>query len=168
MKKFRNALLFIAGCLLFILTIGVWYKITYSMHPATSRQIHSETLTTKVLIATQGSDFKNAVVTNIVNQYKLDSVFLNIIDVNRIGNVNAEDYQAIVILHTWEYGKPPSAVKKFLEQNSEYRDKTIVFTTSGEGTNKMAEIDALTGESILENASDHSDEIIERINKLIE
>jgi hypothetical protein len=137
------------------------------MDTITSRQINSEALETKILIATQGSDFKSAIVSNIENRYKRDSVFLKIIDVNILDNVNPGEYQVIVILHTWEYGKPPSAVKKFLEQNSANKDKIIVLTSSGEGTNKIEGVDALTGESILENAGNYSDRIIERINELL-
>jgi hypothetical protein len=137
------------------------------MDPVTERRINSEDLEVKVLIATQGSEFKSAIVTNIENQFKLDSVFLRIIDAKMLGSVNTLDYRAIVIINTWEYGKAPKEVMDFIQQNSASMDKTIVLTTSGEGTNKPPGIDALSGESILENAGDYSDEIIERIYALL-
>lgn len=43
----------------------------------------------------------------------------------------------------------------------------IVYATSGAGTNNMEGIDAMAGESIIENAHDISDEIIEQIEALI-
>lgn len=52
-------------------------------------------------------------------------------------------------------------------KNQEYKQKFVVLETSGKGTNKIDGIDALSGESIIVNASDYSDEIIERIAKII-
>lgn len=165
--KFKKRLIFLLGIVLLLIAFAYWYKATYSMEMAENRGVNSATLSSKVLIATQGSDFKNAIVTNIINFYKRDSVHIKTIDVTQLPQYEPNVYNAIVILHTWEYGKPPQAVKQFVNENIRDKEKMIVFATSGAGDNKIEGIDAMAGESNIENAGDISDEIIERIEALL-
>ncbi|HLW31595.1 MAG TPA: hypothetical protein VKX40_04985 [Aequorivita sp.] len=167
MGKSKKIILVLTIIILTFIVIGFWYRAEYSMKAISQEQIHSDRLETKILIATQGSDFKRAIVTNIKNHYSLDSVFLKIVDVKELIDINPQDYDAVVILHTWEYGNPPSSVKDFIMKNQEYKQKFVVLATSGQGTNRIEGIDALSGESIIVNASDYSDEIIGRIAKII-
>ena len=44
----------------------------------------------------------------------------------------------------------------------------VILTTSGEGSYKMDEVDALTGESIVEEAPAYFDKIIDRLKPLLE
>lgn len=150
------------------MALGFWYKQRYSMEEVAKEQLHSKNSETNILIATQGSDFKRAIVTNIKNHFKLDTVFLNIIDVKDLPNIEINEYKAVVIIHTWEYGSPPVSVTNFISKNLDAKEKLIVLATSGKGTNKIEGIDALSGESIVENASDYSDEIIARLVKILE
>lgn len=166
-NKARNRFIFLLVVILILTLLGFWYKVTYSMEVVESKEMNSAQLSTKILIATQGSTFKDAVVQNVTSQYELDSVYIKVIDVFRLSQINETDFKAIVILHTWEYGKPPQTVEDFVTNYKGTKDKLIVLTTSGEGTNELKGIDALAGESILEDASDYTDEIIERIELLI-
>lgn len=166
-SKLKNRVLFLGILAALLVAFAVWYKITYEMEVAQSKAIHSPNLTTKVLVATQGSDFKDAVVTNIFNFYKKDSVYIKAIDVSQLPQVDSSKYNVIVILHTWEYGKPPASVLEFIENNSERKHKMIVYATSGAGNNKIEGIDAMAGESILENASDVSDAILSKMESMI-
>lgn len=165
--KFKNRLVFLIGFIILLLAFAFWYKVTYSMEIAENKEINSASLSSKILIATQGSTFKDAIVTNIINFYKKDSVHIKIIDVSQLQNSEPGLYKSIVILHTWEYGKPPQVVEQFINENTLYKDKIIVFTSSGAGTNKIEGVDALVGESIIENASDISDEIIGKIEIIL-
>lgn len=167
MKRVKTLIIVLIIIIAVVIGLGVWYKAMYSMEEVATQQVHSENLDTGILIATQGSDFKRAIVTNIKNHYKLDTVFLKIIDAKELNTINPNDYGAVVILHTWEYGNPPSSVTDFITKNSEYKRKFIVLATSGQGTNKIEGIDALSGESIIEDASDYSDAIIGRITKIL-
>ncbi|HBR55110.1 MAG TPA: hypothetical protein DEA82_13375, partial [Flavobacteriaceae bacterium] len=62
-SKLKNRVLFLGILAAFLVAFAVWYKITYEMEVVQSKAIHSPNLATKVLVATQGSDFKDAVVT---------------------------------------------------------------------------------------------------------
>ena len=166
-SKLKNRLIFLGSFVLLLAAFAFWYKVTYSMKLHQNSDINSAAFPTKILIATQGSTFKDAVVTNIINFYKKDSVFIKTIDVSQLHTLNLTSYNAIVILHTWEYGKPPRSVKQFIYDNINDKNKMIVYATSGAGTNKIEGIDAIVGESIIENASDVSDKIIDKIEILL-
>ncbi len=167
-KQIRNIIFILTIIILIIMALGLWYRERFSMEEVATGQLHSENSETHILIATQGSDFKRAIVTNIENHFKLDTVFLKIIDVKKLNVININEYSAVIILHTWENGKPPASVTNFISNNMDEKQKFIVLATSGKGTNKIEGIDALSGESIVENASDYSDEIIARLVKILE
>jgi hypothetical protein len=106
----------------------------------------------KLLIATQGSDFKDKVTSAIVKHFKLDSIYIQVFDIAELQGVDPNDFDALVIIHTWENWKPPVAVKAFIDRTKMDKDKIVVLTTSGEGSYKMDDVDAIVGESILANA----------------
>lgn len=160
--KAKNRLLFVLVFIFLLIAFAFWYKHTYAMEVTENAEINSAQFEKKIWIGTQGSDFKNAVVTNIVNFYRKDSVYVKVTDVSQLQQITPQTYHVIILLHTWEYGKPPSSVTQFLNDNEDIKNRMIVFTTSGAGNNKMEGIDAMAGESILENASDVSDAIIEK------
>lgn len=165
--KFRNRALILLGLLIVLIAFAFWYKVSYSMELAQNQGINSPNSITKILIATQGSEFKNAVVANIIDNYKNDSIHLKTIDVSQLPQIDTNIYNAIVVLHTWEYGHPPQSVIEFVTKNKEFEYKMIVYSTSGAGDNKIEGIDALSGESILENVTVTSDNIIARIENLL-
>lgn len=166
-SKFRNILVFFGIIALLLAAFAMWYRATYKMEEISAYSVNSEEMPNKIAIATQGSAFKEAVVTNVINQYKKDSVYINVFDISNLATLSFDQYDAIIIIHTWEYGNPPQEVSNFIEAHKAAKDKLIVFSTSGQGINKIEGIDALSGESILENASDYSDAIIEKVEKII-
>jgi hypothetical protein len=145
----------------------LWYQWRYAMKTATPFEVNAPSSAQRLLIATQGSAFKNTVVQGLVYHYKQDSIFMKIIDVADLEKTNPEDFRALVIIHTWENWKPPASVKSFLEKNEAFKNKIVVFTTSGEGNYRMENVDALTGESIIEEAPLVVDKIITKLNPLL-
>src|SRR5690554_3363 len=130
---------------LFSLFYG-WYKFTYSMEEAASFEVNSKENQTSLLIATQGSEFKNGLTNNIVNYYKEKTVFIKVIDISKLKNID---------------------IKKFINNNSQIKAKTIVYTTSGAGTKKMKDVDALTGESKINDIDKASKQIIEKLTPIL-
>ena len=133
------------------------------MEEAKAYQVNSKDLNRKLLIATQGSAFKDTVTGRIVNHYKQDSVFIKVIDISSLQDIAPEEYTAILLVHTWENWKPPLAVKQFIERTTGHKDKIVILTTSGEGTYQMKGVDALTGESNLEEAPVFANKIIDKL-----
>lgn len=121
----------------------------------------------KLLIATQGSDFKNQVTRAIVDHYKADSVYIQVIAIEELEDVDPKDFDALVVIHTWEYGKPPPAVKEFINGSKPFNNKLVMLTTSGAGTYKMEAIDAIAGESILDEVSVFVDKVVGRLSPLL-
>ena len=114
------------------------------------KKINSQTNTKKkILIATQGSEYKNDVVSGITDKFKNKSIYIKIIDVSLLGWVNPDELNAIIILHTWEIWKPEENSEKFLKK---YFDSSKMFAlaTSGSGDNMIDGMDGITGASSLD------------------
>ncbi|MFC4634629.1 hypothetical protein ACFO3O_11960 [Dokdonia ponticola] len=163
-KKIGIGFLLFFGLLFFL---GVWYRYTYSMDLAASMEINSPNLKQKILIATQGSEFKDKVTFDILEHYKSRPIFIKVIDVTGLPNVDPKEYNAIIVIHTWENWKPPLTVEKFIKRTMPYKEKIVVLTTSGKGSYKMEDIDAIAGESIIKNAEEFSDKIISRVDTIL-
>ena len=159
--------LFVLSLGVFLLVFAVWYKYEYSMDKVETVQFNSPDLDLKLLIATQGSTFKNKITSNITDYYKNDSIYIKVIDVSQLPEINPINYEAIVLIHTWENWKAPKEVQSFIEQNVSNQNKIVVLATSGKGSFKIKEIDAITGESKLENTTFYSDLIIKKLDDLI-
>jgi len=137
------------------------------MYKAEEFEVNSTDYSQKLVIATQGSDFKNAVSNHIINYYEQDSIFIKVIDVSSLSKINPKDYNAIVLIHTWENWNPPIEVKTFMNRTVAFQDKIIVLTTSGFGSYKMDGIDAITGASKLDQIHFFSNAIIDKLKPLI-
>lgn len=137
------------------------------MGNAEAFQVNSANLDHKLLIATQKSAFKDSVTQLLVKHYTSDPVFIKVIDISSLSKIDPADYTAIAIIHTWENWEPPLEVKSFIEQTSEFQKKIIVLTTSGDGSFKMKQVDAITGESKIEETPLFADKLIGRLDPIL-
>ena len=138
------------------------------MREVPERTINAPELDRKLIIATQGSKFKDSITDGLVDHYGSDSVFIRIVDVSKLPEIRLDDYQAMVVMHTWENWKPPVAVDSFVNQLKEYeKEKIVVLSTSGQGDFKMEIVDAITGESTLEEIPKHLEAIIQKVDPLL-
>lgn len=167
MKSFRRIRYIFLGVMITFLLFIVWYKYQYSMDVFKPFEVNSPNMEMKLLIATQGSDFKDKITNAVVDYYKSDSIFIKVIDIGGLPEIDPDLFSAILVLHTWENWKPPASVKSFIERTGSNTDKIVVLTTSGEGSYKMEEVDALTGESIMEDTPVFTERIIEKLNPLV-
>ena len=163
-KKIGIGLLLIFGLLIIL---GTWYKYAFSMDEATSTEINSPSLEQKILIATQGSEFKDKVSIAVSEYYTLKPVFIKVTDVKELADINPNNYNAIIVIHTWEYGKPPQVVAEFIKRNMGYKEKIIMLSTSGNASYKMTDVDAISGESVLKNAEEYSKKIIDKVDAIL-
>ncbi|MBT8244447.1 MAG: hypothetical protein HKP48_03650 [Winogradskyella sp.] len=163
----KKLLLFFLSLIAILLLISIWYNYNYSMETAEEFKVNSPELSRKLLIATQGSEFKDEVTKGVVTHFKNDSVFIKVIDVSSLKLINPKDYTALVVIHTWENWKAPEDVELFINRTKENLNKIIVLTTSGEGSYKMENVDAITGESKLDNTDTYINEILKRLNPIL-
>jgi len=162
-KKISLALALVAVGVLAFLT---WYKIHYSMEIAESFEVAAPDPEYQLLIATQGSDFKKAVVTGVIEALQGRPVSIRVIDVSGLSSIDVREWSAILLLHTWESREPQPNARLFLDRHPD-RNKMIVLTTSGEGDLKMDGVDALTSASKKSDVTAHVNEITRRIDALL-
>jgi hypothetical protein len=101
MKGFKRILLWILGLMVAFLLFLVWYQHRYSMDIIEPYQVNSPNLQTKLLIANQGSKFKDSITSAVVDRYKSDSVYIKVIDVSELPEIDPAEFSAILMLHRW-------------------------------------------------------------------
>jgi hypothetical protein len=144
--RWRRISLIVAALVVALFGFATWYKLHYSMQPAHSFEVQGSAAGPRVLIATQGSPFKDAVLAGLVEHLKTRAARAQVIDVATLAKVHAADWDVIVILHTWEMHKPPPAVAAFIDRVPD-RHKLVVLTTSGGGDFRMPGVDAISAAS---------------------
>lgn len=108
-------------------------------------QVGDPNASLKVLIASQGSEFKEDLSKKIINNLEDDSIYISVIDCTALKKEKAEDWQAIVILHTTKAHMIPRYVGTFLEGLTDYSNLLLI-STSGGGDEVITEfeVDAIS------------------------
>lgn len=143
-----------------------WYRFRYSMDLAESFEVNTPDLDRRILIATQGSEYKNAVVAGVVEQLESPPTYIKVIDVSDLPSVDEAEWTAILVMHTWESAGPPTDAKVFLERSTEL-DKVVVLSTSGDGDRTMEGIDAIASASQIDEVSGHVSELVSRFDSIM-
>ncbi len=155
------------GIVVLALVTGIgWYLARHSMRAAAELEINSPTANERVLIATQGSSFKDSVVAGVIAHLKERHAYAKVIDVAALPLVREADWSAIVVLHTWEMEKPQQDAQRFIASARDPR-KVIVLTTSGSGTARMPGVDAISSASEMIDVSNRVAEIDSRLDSLL-
>lgn len=125
----------------------------------------------KILIASQKSKFKEAVVEKVrASLYTMDC-FVNSIDLKHLRDESTEDYDAIVILNTIWARRLNGKVRKFFKNiNENERYKVILISTAkGEDWKTKEEgLFAITSASKINEVEAIANLIIARITTIIE
>jgi hypothetical protein len=132
-------------------------------------EIGTSYYTRRVLLATQYSEFKEAVVTRLLESFKDDPVYFKVIDVRDLKQESTEPYQAVFIANTCIAWRLNSHVVDFLEKTRE-KEKVILLTTVG-GKNwqpEVAGVDAITSASNRVKVEEVAEVIIDRIGFVLE
>ena len=103
-----------------------------------------------VLIATQKSDFKRAVILEIRGILENNSCYIKVIDIKRLQNENISGFDAVIILNKCMAGRPDPRVESFID-NVIQKEKLIVLTTGGLDSWKpeSSRVDAITSASVM-------------------
>jgi hypothetical protein len=124
----------------------------------------------RLLIATQKSEFKEAIVSKVVKSFEGNNIFIEVTDLADLSNKLIEDYKAIIILNDYKFFQINRNTKKFLKNVNDYeRRKIVLLTTAGSPKLmiKSSEVDAISSASITGNTDTISDEIIQKVNTLL-
>jgi len=123
----------------------------------------------KVLIATQRSEFKEAVVSRIVEDLRKDLHYVKVIDLRALKDEPAREYDAIVVVNTckaWRMSRGASSFVKSFEE----KEKVVLLTTAGGGDwmPKSVGVDAITSASKSQKVDPLADDIVGRVRRILE
>ena len=107
----------------------------------------------RVLIATQKSDFKQAVISEIRDTLESNSCYIKVVDVKRLPNESTQSYHAIIILNECMAGRPDPRVESFID-NVFDKEKLIILTTGRLESWKpeSRRVDAMTSASVMDQS----------------
>lgn len=122
----------------------------------------------RVLIATQRSEFKEAVVSRIVEDLEKDLCYVKVIDLKQLKMDSATDYDAIVVVNTCKAWRLTGGASKFVKEFSD-KDKIVLLTTAGgeDWKPKSVEVDAITSASKEQKADPVAEEIARKVRKIL-
>lgn len=85
--------LFIGLAILFsiLMIFGLIYREIYSMEEAGSFEVNDQELASKLLIVTQGSTFKDALVAQVIDSVKSSPIYIEVRDIAVLETTNPED-----------------------------------------------------------------------------
>lgn len=132
MKIIRIIVLIAGGLILVLLVFFAIYRLIHRQGIIETQEITSPSVKFNVLIASQGSQFKDNLVDSIVNILKERSVNAKIIDVTGLTLINESDWDALIFIHTTEKWQLQPDVKAFLDRAKDL-NKIMLVTTSGDG-----------------------------------
>jgi hypothetical protein len=166
-RRWRKLLLALAALIAASIAFASWYRNHYSMSTAPAFEVNSPQSSPRVLIATQGSKFKDAVVAGVVEQLKARAAYVKVIDISALPGVDDGEWSAVVILHTWEMGKPPNEVQAFVDR-ARGSGKLVVLSTSGAGDSRIEGLDAISSASVVADAASRAEDILVKLDAILE
>ena len=122
----------------------------------------------RVLIATQRTEFKEAVVSRVVEDLEKDRFYVKVIDLKRLEQEPATDYDAIVVVNTCKAWRLTRGASKFVKAFPD-KDRVVLLTTAGgeDWEPKSVEVDAITSASKDQKADPVADEIVAKVRKIL-
>jgi hypothetical protein len=122
----------------------------------------------RLLIATQASKFKDAVVAELRNTLGKNACFIKVIDVKGLIDQSTDDYHAVVIISQCMAGRPDPRVEAFIDEVSQ-KNKVVLLTTGALASWKpdSSQVDAMTSASRLSESSAVAQSIVGKVLALI-
>ena len=122
----------------------------------------------RVLIATEQSEFKEAVVARIVEDLQMDLCYVKVIDLKRLKHEPATDYGAVVVVNTCKAWSLSRSASRFVKQFPD-KERVVLLTTAGGEDWKAGQlgVDAITSASKAQKADPVAEEISRRVRRIL-
>jgi hypothetical protein len=136
--------------------------------PVTTREIGDRAdCRRRLLIASERSEFKDAVVNSVVDAVRAEVCYLKLVDITNLRHESPNAYDAVVILSACKAWKPNPEADLFVERSSA-REKIILVSTAlgPKCREEPPEVNAITAASRLHHADDLVRTIEEHVRKL--
>lgn len=124
--------------------------------------------TPSILIASQDSDFKDAVVARITSTLDLLQLSYKVTDVSTLKKVDEDEWDAIVIVQTVKMGKINKHVRRYLDDALDL-DKIVLVTTAGSGDPRTDawDVDTITCASKMEELENILEQVLMRLEMIV-
>ena len=125
-------------------------------------------LKSKMLIATQNSQFKGEVLSEIKKALGENVSYIKVVDVKRLPKESVDQYSAIVILNSCMAGRPDPRVESFIDDIPD-KGKLVVLTTGRLDSWKpdSSEVDAITAASTMSETDAVARTIADKVRVII-
>jgi hypothetical protein len=122
----------------------------------------------RVLIATQRSEFKEAVVSRILEDLRKDLCYVKVIDLRGLKDEPTAEYDAVIVVNTCKAWSLSRGASRFVK-DFEDKEKVVLLTTAGGGDwmPKSAGVDAITSASKSQKVDPLAHEIVGRVRKIL-
>lgn len=168
--KILKRVLIVLGSLVILMVImfGVYFLIN-RQGVAEPFEVGSADMSKKILIASQGSNFKDLMVDTLTARLEGEDVYISVIDISKLNEINQEDWDAQIIIHTTEAYKLPDPVKEYLQEIENPEEVMLLITSgSGEWKPEACEVDILTSASKVADIPGFANSIEDKVNSLFE
>ncbi|EBF5129684.1 hypothetical protein FHZ96_02630 [Listeria monocytogenes] len=139
------------------------YRFIKSMDVTENAEINKSATGDHVLLATQGSKFKDSVMDQVKKDMEGKNVHVSIIDTTKLDKVKADDYDKVVLFTTVQSDDIPENVSTFINDNKDKSIHIAVTADSGRWDDKPKDIDAISEASKAENKQDFVDDLTKAI-----
>lgn len=164
MKKPVKISLIIVGIAVVIFAgVMLSYRFLKSMDVTPNKEINESATGDHVLLATQGSDFKDSVIDQIEQDMANKNVHISIMDTTKLDKVSADDYDKLVLFTTVQSDDIPENVTTFMNDNKDRSIHIAVTADSGRWDKQPKDIDAISEASKSENKQDFVDDLTKAI-----
>ncbi len=169
MKIFKIVLIVFAAGIVLLMALFAIYLLLNRQGVVEPYDVGEPETGNRLLVASQGSEFKSALVESVITHLAGESLYVRVIDVSGLEEIDEDEWGAILILHTTEQWKLQPDVKKYLDR-ARNLDKVIVITTSGSGEWKSDEytVDVMTSASKKEELRALTDNIVLKLKAILE
>ncbi len=163
MKALKLVLIFVVAIvLLAVLGFGVYLAVN-KQKPAQPFEAIYGTGEGRILIATQGSKFKDLLTEELLSRLEGGNVYICGIDISGLAETDPAKWDAVLLVHTTEKRVLPPSVEAFLARAES--DKIVEVITSGDGKwrPEASEVEIITSASKIERVSAVADEAVQKV-----
>ena len=123
----------------------------------------------RVLIATQNSKFKQAVVSEIRNALNNNSFYIKVVDIKNLRYQGTREFSAVVIINRALAGRPDPRVESYID-NEPQKNKIIILTTGILDAWKpdTEGVDAMTSASVISKSDKIAQKVVSKVLTLVE
>lgn len=162
-KPLKISLILVGIAVVIFAGVMLSYRFLKSMDVTESAEVNKSATGNHVLLATQGSKFKDSVMDQVKKDMEGKNVHISIIDTTKLDKVKADDYDKIVLFTTVQSDDIPENVTTFMNDNKDKSIHIAVTADSGRWDDKPKDVDAISEASKAENKQDFVDDLTKAI-----